>query len=262
MEYANQFRGKAREGGGTIRVPGVPSNGTSEVQTLTQTGSPTGGTFKLSFKGRRTATIAYNASAATIVAALEALYVIGAGGVTATGGPLNTTPVVITFAGALAKKAVPLLVLAVNSLTGGTSPTVGIVETTPGVDATMRGAPKGTVVVNESTGIAYQNTGTANAPTWSQIEGTGGVGTADVADSAVTKAKAAVFFSTEQTGTGSSQNVAHGLGAIPAGVLVVPTEHPGTPDTGAFDIAEGTHTTTNVVVTVTANVKFKVFAWA
>lgn len=90
----------------------------------------------------------------------------------------------------------------------------------------------------------------------------GAVGTAELAANAVTKAKAPVFVSTEQTATGSSQNVAHGLAATPAAVLVVPTEHPGTPDTGAFDIAEGTHTSTNVVVTVTANVKFKVFAWA
>ena len=90
----------------------------------------------------------------------------------------------------------------------------------------------------------------------------GEIATADLAAGAVTKAKAAAFVSTEQTATGSSQNVAHGLGAVPAAVLVVPTEHPGTPDTGAFDIAEGSHDATNVVVTVTANVKFKVFAWA
>jgi hypothetical protein len=90
----------------------------------------------------------------------------------------------------------------------------------------------------------------------------GAVGTSELAAAGVTIAKAKVFFSTEQTATGSSQNVAHGLGATPTGILVVPTEHPGTPDTGAFDIAEGTHTTTNVVVTVTADVKFKVFAWA
>ena len=90
---------------------------------------------------------------------------------------------------------------------------------------------------------------------------TGGVATADIASQAVTFAKAAAFVSTEQTGTGAAQNVAHGLGVAPAAVLVVPTEHPGTPDTGAFDIAEGTHTTTNVVVTVTLNVKFKVLAW-
>lgn len=82
------------------------------------------------------------------------------------------------------------------------------------------------------------------------------------AAASVTYAAAKVSISAETTATGSAQNVAHGLGTTPTGVLVVPTEHPGTPDTGAFDIAEGTHTSTNVVLTVTANVKFKVFAWA
>jgi hypothetical protein len=92
-------------------------------------------------------------------------------------------------------------------------------------------------------------------------EGSGATGTTDIADGAVTFAKAKAVVSAEQTGTGSPQNVAHGLGATPSKVLISPTEHPGTPDTGAFDVAEGTHTSTNVVVTVTANVKFKVLAW-
>ncbi len=86
--------------------------------------------------------------------------------------------------------------------------------------------------------------------------------TADLAAGAVTFAKAKVFISAEQTATGAAQNVAHGLGVAPTGVLIVPTEHPGTPDTGAFDIAEGSHTSTNVVLTATINLKFKVFAWA
>ena len=87
----------------------------------------------------------------------------------------------------------------------------------------------------------------------------GGVGTSDLAASAVTRAKALVFISTEQTGTGSAQNVAHGLGVAPTGgVLVSVTEAAG----DAFDVAEGTHTSTNVVVTVTSGVKFKVLAWA
>lgn len=75
---------------------------------------------------------------------------------------------------------------------------------------------------------------------------------------AVTAGKAAVFVSTEQTGTGSAQNVAHGLGAIPTLVLVAVTESDGE----AFDVAEGAHDDTNVKVTVTADVKFKVLAWA
>lgn len=85
--------------------------------------------------------------------------------------------------------------------------------------------------------------------------------TADLADLAVTAAKALVFVSTEQTGTGSAQNVAHGLGATPSKVLIVPTDL--TPATvGSYVATEGSHTSTNVVVTVTTSKKFKVFAWA
>lgn len=71
---------------------------------------------------------------------------------------------------------------------------------------------------------------------------------------------AAVFISTEQTGTGSAQNVAHGLGAAPSKVLVVPTDL--TPATvGQYVVTEGSHDGTNVIVTVTASKKFKVMAW-
>lgn len=66
-----------------------------------------------------------------------------------------------------------------------------------------------------------------------------------------------VFVSTEQTGTGSAQNVAHGLGRAPTKVLIAPTEWSSGQN---VDIAEGTHTTTNVVCTVTSGVKFKVLA--
>ncbi len=86
-----------------------------------------------------------------------------------------------------------------------------------------------------------------------------------LAAAAVTKAKAAVFASTEQTATGAAQNVAHGLGAVPALVLVIPTEgHDGAGAAGTQmpDIAEGAHDATNVVVTVSNGAKFKVFAWA
>jgi hypothetical protein len=157
---------KKKRRGLPLENAGAPVNGTSEVQTLTQTGSPTGGTFKLSFDGYETASIAYDADAATIQAALEALPSIGTGGVTGGGGPLNTTPVTVTFAGNLGKKAVPLMTLSANALTGGTTPTVGIAETTPGVDATGRGAPKAALLLDTTNAKLYINTGTALAPTW------------------------------------------------------------------------------------------------
>lgn len=71
----------------------------------------------------------------------------------------------------------------------------------------------------------------------------------------------AVFVSAETTATGSAQNVAHGLGVIPRFVMVAPTDT--SPSTaGVFTVSEGTHTTTNIVLTITANKKFKVLAFA
>jgi len=61
------------------------------------------------------------------------------------------------------------------------------------------------------------------------------------------------FFASQQTGTGASQSIAHGLGAVPAGVMCVPTD--------GGTVTYGTHTATNVVVTVTAGNKFDVLAW-
>src|ERR1700738_5248805 len=52
-----------------------------EIQTVTLTGAPTGGTFTLTFGANTTSGIAYNASAATVQAALVALASIGANNV-------------------------------------------------------------------------------------------------------------------------------------------------------------------------------------
>lgn len=68
------------------------------------------------------------------------------------------------------------------------------------------------------------------------------------------------FVSAEQTGNGGAQSIAHGLAAVPRVVLVVPTDL--TPATvGQYVVTEGTHTTTNVVVTVTTSKKYKVVAF-
>jgi hypothetical protein len=67
------------------------------------------------------------------------------------------------------------------------------------------------------------------------------------------------FVSTEQTGNGSAQNVAHGLGVVPDKVLVVPTDtSPAT--TGAYTLTLGAHDATNVVATVTTGKKYMAFA--
>lgn len=107
----------------------------NEVQTLTITGTPTGGDFTITYAGQTTSAIAYNASAATVDTALEALSNIGAGDVTCTGGPLPGTAVVITFTGALAETNVALMTADGAGLTGGTTPDATIALTTTGYGA-------------------------------------------------------------------------------------------------------------------------------
>lgn len=65
-----------------------------------------------------------------------------------------------------------------------------------------------------------------------------------------------VFLSTEQTGTGSPQNVAHGFGAVPGLVFAIASNL-----TGAYAVAYGAHDSTNAVVTVTTGEKFRIVAF-
>lgn len=104
----------------------------SEVQTITITGAPTGGTFTLTFDGQTTAAIAYNATAATVQTALEGLSKIGAGNVAVTGGPLPGTALTVTFQGRLANTPLPQIT-ATGSFTGGTAPAIATATTTEGV---------------------------------------------------------------------------------------------------------------------------------
>ena len=83
------------------------------------------------------------------------------------------------------------------------------------------------------------------------------VTSADIKDATITSADIGIFVSAETTGTGSAQNVTHGLAGTPTKVIISPTEFGAST---AVDVAEGTHTATNVVVTVTSGVKFKVLA--
>jgi hypothetical protein len=102
----------------------------SEVQTVTITGTPTGGTFTLTYSGQTTAAIAYNAVAATVQTALENLSNLVPGDVTVTGGPGPATPYVVTFRAGMGNVA--QMSASAAGLTGGTAPAVNVVTTTPG----------------------------------------------------------------------------------------------------------------------------------
>jgi hypothetical protein len=110
---------------------------TNAVQTISITGA-TAGTFKLVFGGQSTAPIAFNASAAAVQAALEALSNIGKGNVTGGGGPLPGSNVTATFVSQMA--ASPQLPITIDS-TGLTGGTPAVTQTTVGVAVTHVATP-------------------------------------------------------------------------------------------------------------------------
>jgi hypothetical protein len=117
--------------------------GTAEVQTLTPT-TVTAGTFTLTYNGATTAPIVWNASAAVIQSALEALNNIEPGDILAAGGPVNSTPVTVTFYGTETGN-VNALTVSNTSLTG----TIAITTSTAGV----AGAADGRGVLTNIVGI-------------------------------------------------------------------------------------------------------------
>lgn len=158
----------------TLAVAGAPVNGTDEVQTLTIGGTPTSGTFKLKFEGFITSAITWSATDNTLISnintALRALASLGASEITASADTVSSGigTVLLTFGGNRGKQSVGLITVDTNSL-AGTSPTLAIAETTPGVDATYRGAPKGQLLLDTTNGVYYVNAGTATAPSWVQV---------------------------------------------------------------------------------------------
>ncbi len=115
-----------------------------EVQQIAITGSPTGGTFTLTFGGQTTAAINWNDPASTVQTRLQALTSIGAGNALVTGGPGPATPYVVEFAGTMAKTAEALITLQTNSLTGGSSPSVAITRLVGGSNVYTTITPTGT----------------------------------------------------------------------------------------------------------------------
>src|SRR6266851_2233169 len=90
------------------------------VQQVQLTGSPTGGTFTLTFNGQTTSAIAYNASAATVQSALQALSTIGSGNaLVAQASGLSWN---VRFASTLAGSVQAAITGNGSGLTGGSSP--------------------------------------------------------------------------------------------------------------------------------------------
>lgn len=132
--------------------------GTSEVQTITITGTPTGGSYTLTFSGQTTAAIPYNAVTADVRTALEALSNINVGEVAVGGGPQPGTAITVAFGGQYEHTDVPQMT-STGSFTGGSSPAVAVTTTT---------ASSLTTVVN---GVSIASQVYANAAAGAAIPG-------------------------------------------------------------------------------------------
>lgn len=119
-------------GDGAVSVTTSGAAAANEVQRITVTGTPTGGSFDLTLDGQ-TATIPYNATADQIRDALEALSNVSSGDVVVTGGPLPGATVDVTFQGQLAGTNVATMTVDNSDLTGGSSPAAAITTPTAGV---------------------------------------------------------------------------------------------------------------------------------
>jgi hypothetical protein len=140
----------------TTLTGGTPAN---EVQTVTITGTPTGGTFSLTYNGQTAAGIAYNAAASAVQTALQGLSTIGSGNATVTGGPGPGTPYVVTFVGTLSNTNVAVMTAA-GSFTGGTTPAIAVTTTTPGSPVDLATLPVGYKDIGwvTSDGVTYGRT--------------------------------------------------------------------------------------------------------
>jgi hypothetical protein len=132
-----------------------------EVQTVTVTGSPTGGTFTLTFGANTTSTIAFNASAATVQSALTALASIGSSNASVAGSAGG--PWTVEFVSGKGNASQSLITLGTNSLTGGSSPSVSIARVQAGSGFTTVAAT--TYTLKHVGGIVIFNSANAQGTT-------------------------------------------------------------------------------------------------
>lgn len=113
--------------------------GTSEVQTLTLTDGPTGGTFTVTWNGQTTSALNYNDSGATVTTAMDALSNLAVGDcvVTRAGSGTQASPYIytFTFGGDLAGENVPAITASGASLTNSS---IALATTTTGTGVKER----------------------------------------------------------------------------------------------------------------------------
>jgi len=116
------FVGQAVSGAG-IPAGTTVATITSNTAITLSANATASATVSLTFSGSANIVVPFNATAGDVAALFGAQAGIGPTGVTATGGPLNTTPVTVTFCGSVGNQPQKLMTIAANNLTG-TTPTV------------------------------------------------------------------------------------------------------------------------------------------
>lgn len=119
-----------------LAVTDVVNGATNAVQTIQAVGDVQGGFFTLSFGGETTSALGFNATAATVQAALESLSGISSGDVAVTGGTLPDTPMAIEFVGSLAGQGVSNITIDPSNVLGGGE--LQIATTTEGADSEVQ----------------------------------------------------------------------------------------------------------------------------
>ena len=115
------------------------------IETITITGTPTGGNWTITVGGLTTADIPYNATATQVKTALELLASVGAGNSIVQGGPGPGTPWAICLIGAAAGQAITVAQSIGSPFTGGSSPAIAGVAAGGGV--TIVSAVNGQIAV-------------------------------------------------------------------------------------------------------------------
>lgn len=105
--------------------------GTDEVQTITFSATPTGGSFKINYDGEITAAILFSEGSTEVQTALRALSNTSATGITVSGS--FAAGFTVTFGGDDGKQDQILLAENSNTLTNGGAVTITVTETAPGV---------------------------------------------------------------------------------------------------------------------------------
>ena len=114
----------------------------NEIQTVTITGDPTGGTFTLTSTGT-TSAIPFDATAAQVQSALEGITAIGENNVIVTGDAGG--PFTVTFTGALTGTNIAPMTEDHTNLTGGTTPGVTVAAVQNGAAGAVGSGHIGTI---------------------------------------------------------------------------------------------------------------------